>query len=51
VLRTLWTPYADDVIEAAPKALEGKTELDAMIAYLQALGKHANDVPDQHAGH
>ena len=51
-LRRLGTPYADDVIEAAPKALEGKTELDAMIAYLQSLGRHASDAPpDQHAGH
>ena len=25
-------------IEAAPQTLEGKTELDAMIAYLQGLG-------------
>jgi cytochrome c oxidase cbb3-type subunit II len=51
-LRRLGTPYADDVIEAAPKALEGKTELDALIAYLQALGLHASDAPpDQHAGH
>ena len=27
-------------IEAAPAALEGKTEMDAMIAYLQGLGIH-----------
>jgi cytochrome c oxidase cbb3-type subunit 2 len=38
VLRTLGAPYSDAEIEAAPKALEGKTELDAMIAYLQGLG-------------
>ena len=25
----------------AAKAVEGKTELDAVVAYLQALGKHA----------
>jgi len=50
-LRRLGTPYTDDVIEGAPKALEGKTELDAMIAYLQALGRHANDAPAEHAGH
>lgn len=31
-------PYTDEEIEAAPKALEGKTELDAVIAYLQGLG-------------
>lgn len=37
-LRTLGAPYTDAEIEAAPAALEGKTELDAMIAYLQGLG-------------
>ena len=36
-LRTLGAPYTDAEIEAAPKALEGKTELDALIAYLQGL--------------
>ena len=38
VLRTLGAPYSDAEIEAAPKELEGKTELDALIAYLQGLG-------------
>ena len=33
-------PYSDVEIEAAPAALEGKTELDAVVAYLQALGLH-----------
>ena len=33
-------PYSDTEIEAAPAALEGKTELDAVVAYLQALGLH-----------
>jgi cytochrome c oxidase cbb3-type subunit 2 len=37
-LRTLGAPYSDAEIEAAPQALEGMTELDAMIAYLQGLG-------------
>jgi len=37
-LRTLGAPYSDAEIEAAPQALEGKTELDALIAYLQGLG-------------
>ena len=52
-LRRLGTPYSDEVIEAAPKALEGKTELDAVIAYLQSLGLHANDAAEEHehAGH
>ena len=37
-LRTLGAPYSDAEIEAAPQTLEGKTELDALIAYLQGLG-------------
>jgi cytochrome c oxidase cbb3-type subunit 2 len=38
VLRMLGAPYSDEEIANAPKALEGKTEMDAMIAYLQGLG-------------
>ncbi len=37
-LRTLGHPYTDEEIANAPKELEGKTEMDAMIAYLQSLG-------------
>ena len=37
-LRTLGAPYTDDEIANAPKALEGKTEMDAIIAYMQGLG-------------
>ncbi len=37
-LRILGAPYTDAEIEAAPLTLEGKTELDALIAYLQNLG-------------
>ena len=33
-------PYTDAEIEAAPAALEGKTEMDAVVAYLQSLGLH-----------
>jgi cytochrome c oxidase cbb3-type subunit 2 len=33
-------PYSDAEIEAAPATLEGKTELDAVVAYLQSLGLH-----------
>jgi len=43
-LRTLGDPYRDADIEAAPKALDGKTELDALVAYLQGLGI-MNDAP------
>jgi cytochrome c oxidase cbb3-type subunit 2 len=38
VLRLLGAPYTDEAIEGAPGALEGKTEMDAIIAYLQGLG-------------
>ena len=38
VLRTLGAPYTDEEIQNAPAELEGKTEMDAMIAYLQRLG-------------
>ena len=38
VLHTLGHPYTDEEIANAPKELEGKTEMDAMIAYLQSLG-------------
>ncbi len=38
ILRDLGAPYTDDEIEKAPALLEGKTQLDAVIAYLQVLG-------------
>jgi cytochrome c oxidase cbb3-type subunit 2 len=38
VLRTLGHPYSDAEIAEAPKQLDGKTEMDAMVAYLQSLG-------------
>ena len=38
VLRTLGDPYSDEDIAGAKSALEGKTEMDAMVAYLQGLG-------------
>ncbi len=34
-------PYTDDEIAQAPEMLKGKTEMDALIAYLQSLGIHA----------
>jgi cytochrome c oxidase cbb3-type subunit 2 len=37
-LRTVGVPYTDEQITNAPKELEGKTEEDALIAYLQGLG-------------
>lgn len=50
-LRTLGHPYSDEQIEGAPDAVEGKTELDALIAYLQGLGKHAPATAPEHAEH
>ena len=38
VLRTLGDPYSDADIEAAPGVVDGATELDALVAYLQGLG-------------
>jgi cytochrome c oxidase cbb3-type subunit 2 len=38
-LRKVGVPYTDQEIAEAPKALEGKTELDAVVAYLQGLGQ------------
>ncbi len=40
-LRALGDPYSDEDIAAAAAAVEGKTEMDAVVAYLQGLGKHA----------
>ena len=39
-LRTLGAPYADEDLAKAPEEVKGKTELDAVIAYLQVLGIH-----------
>ena len=41
VLRTLGDPYTDSDIASVASAVEGKTELDALIAYLQGLGRNA----------
>jgi cytochrome c oxidase cbb3-type subunit II len=38
VMRLLGSPYSDEDIANSPQALEGKTELDALIAYLQGMG-------------
>jgi cytochrome c oxidase cbb3-type subunit 2 len=37
-LRTLGHPYSDEEIAAASSVLEGRSELDALVAYLQQLG-------------
>ena len=41
-LRMVGVPYTDEDIAGAKKALEGKTELDTLIAYLQGLGIHVS---------
>ena len=40
-LKRLGDPYTDAEIAAAPAAVDGKTEMDAVVAYLQGLGRHA----------
>lgn len=37
-LRTLGVPYTDEDIAGAKAAVEGKSEMDAIVAYLQVLG-------------
>jgi cytochrome c oxidase cbb3-type subunit 2 len=37
-LRTVGVPYTDAEIAGAAEAVKGKTELDAIVAYLQVLG-------------
>lgn len=37
-MRTLGVPYTDEDIAGAAEAVKGKTELDALIAYLQGMG-------------
>lgn len=37
-LRSLGVPYSDAEIAGAAAAVEGKTEMDALVAYLQGLG-------------
>ena len=38
VLRTLGAPYTDEEIAQSVQDVTGKTEMDAVIAYLQVLG-------------
>ena len=40
-LRTLGDPYTQGQIDNAASELDGRTEQDALVAYLQGLGKHA----------
>ena len=43
-LKSIGVPYSDEQIAKAPEALKGKTELDAVIAYLQGLGVELKNV-------
>ena len=38
IFKSFGVPYTDENIEGAKKAVEGKTEMQALIAYLQSLG-------------
>ena len=40
-LATLGDPYTQADFDSVATAVEGKTELDALVAYLQGLGRHA----------
>ena len=52
VLRRLGHPYTDEDIAAAQARLDGLTELDALIVYLQMLGTfHDPAAEAEHAGH
>jgi cytochrome c oxidase cbb3-type subunit II len=42
-LRAIGVPYSDAEIQGARKELEGKTEMDALIAYMQDLGTVIKD--------
>ena len=39
-LRMVGVPYLDADIEGARAAVEGRTEMESLIAYLQQLGTH-----------
>ena len=39
-LRTLGVPYTDEDIAGAAESVKGRTELDALVAYLQVMGTH-----------
>ncbi|MNE93553.1 Cytochrome C oxidase, mono-heme subunit/FixO [compost metagenome] len=37
-MQTLGVPYSDEDVAGAQAAVKGKTEMDALVAYLQVLG-------------
>jgi cytochrome c oxidase cbb3-type subunit 2 len=46
-LRAIGVPYSAEEIAAAPAAVEGRTEMDALIGYLQMLKFHGTASKDQ----
>jgi cytochrome c oxidase cbb3-type subunit II len=49
-LRALGDPYEDADIEGTYAAVAGRSELDALVAYLQGLGRHAPKTVDAVGG-
>ena len=39
-MKRLGVPYTDAEVAASAEAVRGKTEMDAIVAYLQSLGRH-----------
>ncbi|MFT5139961.1 MAG: cytochrome c oxidase cbb3-type subunit 2 [Lysobacterales bacterium] len=50
-LKRLGHPYSDEEISAAPEALEGLTEMDVMIIYLQGMGTSFDPEAEAGDGH
>ena len=50
-LKKLGHPYSVEDISGAEAALEGVTEMDALIAYLQGLGKGLDEAASGESGH
>jgi len=48
-LQRIGVPYTDAEIAAAPEQVKGKTEQDAVVAYLQHLGTHLTPADDNAA--
>jgi cytochrome c oxidase cbb3-type subunit 2 len=49
-LSAIGVPYTESQVAGAAKDVEGKTEMDAMIAYLQVLKYYGNDTVVEKAG-
>lgn len=51
VLRMMGAPYTDEEIAGSMEAVKGKTELEAVIAYLQVLGIHRSALTTDPVAH